>query len=183
MALWQITTFLPAQEPSPAGGEMLSRGISLQSAFKENDMSFLSPFAASCVMVTLFRRALVNLRSCRSDPGNSVSYDFWNSQRSLEEALVQTTTALGLTDGVTAGSDPNLLFIGFLNQTILMCLHKAAADRATGTKLPPAMVMESEKRCTHSAIDLAALIKSCTRSDPFPLVSSTLLSGSTLDNV
>jgi hypothetical protein len=169
----QITTFLPSQEPHQTGGELPVRGMSLQTAFKENDLTSLSPFAASSVMVALFRRALVNLRACRgSSTGNSVSYDFWNQQRALEESLHHTTIALGLTDAVAASSDSNLLFIGFLNQTILMCLYKAATERATSTKLPPAMVMESEEKCTRSAINLAHLIKSCTQSDPFQSVSS-----------
>lgn len=124
-------------------------------------------------MVTLFRRALVNLRSCRaSTTSNSVSYDFWNQQRSLEEALFHTTRALGLGDRVGADADPTVLFVEFLNQTILMCLHKAAADRAAATELPSAMIMEYDQKCTRSAIELAQLLKSHSRSDPFHLVCS-----------
>lgn len=140
--------------------------MSLQAALKENDLSAVPAFAASIIMIAIFRRALIHMRTCLARPiGETVGYDFWNRQRSIEETLLHTTSALGYIPGERC-PDSSRLFVGFLNQTTLLCLHKAAAIRATTTKLPPAMAMESEKRCTDSAIELANLIKATPENDP-----------------
>jgi hypothetical protein len=135
----------------------------------------MSPFAVVSVMTTLFRRALTHMRTCRENHAeNNACYDFWNRQRGLENTLLQITAALGYTRGIPPPLDPKLIFVGFLDQMILMCLHKAAADRAAATKLPLAVVMESEKRCTECAIELARLIRAGSTDCPFDSVSPSL---------
>jgi hypothetical protein len=140
---------------------------SLEQAFKQSAVNYISPFSGVILITCLLGRNLTHLhRPTSQDNEEDLNGAFWQRHRNLESIL--SNIALALPDHLRlpmALPDPNVVFMNMLLHTSVICLHQAAIFKADKNNLPQHIISESRSRCVTGAAEITRIMRMMSHLD------------------
>ncbi|KAH8896137.1 hypothetical protein GQ53DRAFT_713853 [Thozetella sp. PMI_491] len=122
----------------------------------------LSGFAATSVMVCLYRRYIEHISSQLGDPNLFLPNTFWENHYAIDKAIAHCRNNCLRrhvdADGDSA-MDPRSLSMRMNLGAIEISLHETALARIREDKLPGVLAVEAASRCTLAAADIAKAVQ------------------------
>jgi hypothetical protein len=159
-------TLLPSSEESYNKSKP-TISPSLEQAFKQSAVAYVSPFSGVILIACLLGRNLTHLhRPTPHDNEEDLNGAFWQRHRQLESILSNITLALPDHLRLPAGlPDPNVIFMNMLLHTSVICLHQAAIFKADKNHLPQHVISESRARCVTGAAEITRIMRMMSHLD------------------